>query len=100
MTQCPSRIVERFIASEEYPEECPVCGDSNTDEKGEPVFPGDPVFCSAHCRDVYVIEQKQKDDLAAAEYKDITKVIAAHNAKCPRCITSKVYCFHEVAADL
>lgn len=95
MTQCPSRIVERFNASQEEPEECPVCGDSNADENGEPVYQADPVFCSSHCRDVYVTEQKQRDDVAATEYKDISVVIAAHNAKCKRCVTSPVYCFHQ-----
>lgn len=97
MTQCPSRIVERYNVSQEYPEECPVCGDLNSDENGVPVFAGDPTFCSSHCRDVYVNEQRQKDDLAAAEYQDVTKVIAAHNAKCVKCVTSPVYCFHQDA---
>jgi len=98
MTQCPSHIVERFNASQEYPDECPVCGDSNGDENGNAVFPQDPAFCCAHCRDVYIAEQKQKDDVEAAEYQDVKVLIAAHNAKCQRCATSPVYCFHQDAS--
>jgi len=98
MTQCPSRIVERYIASQELPEECPVCGDYNADENGEPVYKADPSFCSSHCRDVYMAEQKQKDDVEAAEHQDVAKLISVHNAKCVRCVTSPVYCFHQEGA--
>jgi len=31
------------------PEECPVCGEPNADEDGEPVYPDDPSFCSEKC---------------------------------------------------
>lgn len=95
MTQRLNHIVERFNATEALPEECPVCGDANADENGDSVFPADPVFCSAYCRDAYVAEQRHRDNVAATEYRDIKVVIAAHNARCPKCVTSPVYCFHQ-----
>lgn len=94
MSQPLVRIVEQ------YPEECLVCGDLNEDEKGVPVFPADPSFCSSYCRDVFVAERKHKTVLESVQHKDFRPVIAAHNAKCPRCVTSPVYCFHDAVADL
>lgn len=97
MTSCPSRAVELYNFSQELPEECPVCGDPNADEGGQPVYLADPVFCSSYCKEVYVKEQRQQDDLQAAELQDVSKVIAAHNAGCVQCVSSPVYCFHQDA---
>jgi predicted nucleic acid-binding Zn ribbon protein len=88
------QIVERYIPRE-APEECPVCGDYTADENGEPVYRADPSFCSSHCQEVHAKENKQKDDVEAAEHQDVTKLISVHNAKCVRCVASPVYCFHQ-----
>ena len=91
MTQRFNKIVQLYTPSEE----CPVCGDLTSDEHGTAVYPADPVFCSSHCKDAFVAEQKQKEDVKAAEVHGVRRVIAAHNAKCSRCATSPVYCFHQ-----
>jgi len=39
----------------EMPEECPMCGEPNTDEDGEPLF-DDPSFCSKKCYQRFLIE--------------------------------------------
>lgn len=95
MTPYPGRIVELFNATEALPDECPVCGDTNADASGASVFPADPAFCSVYCRDAHVAEQRHRDNVAATEYQDIKVVIAAHNARCAKCVTSPVYCFHQ-----
>ena len=87
---------ERFIADQEMPEECPICGDPNADpESGEPVFPEDSAFCSADCRDVHVKEQRAQDNAMAEGFEETDRLVAAHNAHCPKCIDSKKYCFHQ-----
>jgi len=95
MSECPSRAAEQYIASQEMPEECPVCGDPNANEKGEPVFPVDAAFCSEACREVYVKEQKNHDSMHVTDFEETAKLIAVHNAQCPKCIGSQKYCFHQ-----
>jgi hypothetical protein len=96
MSECPSVAAERFIADQEMPEECPLCGDPNANEySGEPMVPEDPAFCSTHCRDAYIQEQRERDGAMAEDIQETAKLITAHNAQCPRCIDSKKYCFHQ-----
>lgn len=95
MTECPSRAAERFQADQEFPEECPVCGKPNADEQGVFVFDADPAFCSAACRDGYVVAQRAVDDVAASIILETEQLIRAHNARCPQCCHSSKYCPHE-----
>ena len=96
MPECPSVAAERFYAEQEMPEECPICGDPNADpETGEPTFPEDVAFCSAECREVYVKEQKNHEALHVTDFEETDRLIAVHNAQCPRCAGSKQYCFHQ-----
>lgn len=44
----PSYDADRYIMGQEAPLECPIC-DAPNDDDGEPVYPADPVFCSATC---------------------------------------------------
>lgn len=57
-----------YIASQELPEECPVCGYPNADDEGEPIFKDDPSFCSARCRDQYSAHQRFMDGVMYLDY--------------------------------
>jgi hypothetical protein len=50
----------------EEPEECP-CGAANADDDGEPIYDGDPAFCSKACVDKYIVRMREE---AEAEYQD------------------------------
>jgi hypothetical protein len=90
---CPSQDWDRYCADQETPEVCPMCGEENCTEEGEPVCKEAEAFCSTKCRDEYVLEQKRLDDAAYQEYLFEKKQIAEHNAKCPSCKGSEKYCF-------
>jgi predicted nucleic acid-binding Zn ribbon protein len=96
MSGCPSVSAERYFADQDMPEECPICGDPNADEtSGVPLFSEDPAFCSEACREVYVKEQKNHDALHVTDFDETDRLIAAHNAQCPKCTNSKKYCCHQ-----
>lgn len=46
--------------TDEYTEECPVCGNMNCDEQGNPLFDEDPSFCSSECLDTYIRIEEEK----------------------------------------
>jgi len=51
---CPSQDWDRYYASQELPEECPVCKKPNYDEDTEEwVCPAHEGFCSEACADKY-----------------------------------------------
>ena len=39
---------------------CPICGENNVDENGEPLF-HEPPFCSEECRTRYEIREEEKN---------------------------------------
>jgi len=54
---------------EDPPEECPMCGQPNSDEEGNPVFDEDPIFCSRVCLEKYE-RQCEQDDERLARYEE------------------------------
>ena len=61
MTECPSRSAERYLADQERPEVCPICGKDNSTEDGKPVCVQAEDFCSVECRDEYCKNLKEID---------------------------------------
>jgi hypothetical protein len=96
---CPSQDWDRYSASQDMPTECPVCGDENADDEGNPICPEHPAFCCKEHGERYIAEQKRLDENAAAEYLFEKKQIAEHNAKCPSCKHSEKYCFCSTNPD-
>lgn len=95
MNSCPSRAVERYLASMDIPEDCPVCGEPNADDNGVPYFSEDEAFCGAQCRDTYVAEQKAADAAYAQSIAEDERIVADYNANCPRCVGSLKLCTHQ-----
>lgn len=96
MATCPSVSAERYLAAQDGPETCPVCGKDNAQENGEPVFPEDWAFCSAGCRDSYMAEVRAHTDAFVREMYDEDRYVAEFNAKCPFCAgQSKKLCRHQ-----
>lgn len=96
MTECPSRAAERYMAGEDGPEDCPVCGKANAHENGEPVFPEDWAFCSAACRDTYTAEVRAQTEAVVRSMYEEDRHIAEFNAGCALCKEqSKKLCRHQ-----
>ena len=49
----------------ELPETCPMCGEQNANEEGEPVHPADPAYCSQACAVAAAEAQTVADRLEA-----------------------------------
>ena len=90
---CPSQGWDDYCAGQEIPETCPICGEENADEDGNPICKTDPAFCCKEHAEQYAAEQKKQDEAAAAEYFAEVKAIQEHNAKCPCRKGSTKYCF-------
>lgn len=78
---CPSRAVEIHHASQELPEQCPICGEENADPKtGHWVCEEVAPFCSPGCQMQYVAEQKKVDD----SYAETVSSAASESEHVPR----------------
>jgi len=91
-SQCPSCGAAQGTL--DGPEEC-ICGKPNADDEGEWVCPEAPGFCSVACQEKYQEEQRKQDEAEVAYTEAEARLIAAHNAKCPRCKDKRVYCYCE-----
>ena len=93
MNYCPSQGLENYIASQEMPESCPVCGKENCTEDGEWTCPEAPGFCSKECQKQLLDEQTQIANEMVEELLEEERLIKAHNSKCPSCKFSSKFCF-------
>ena len=80
MAECPSRAAERYLASQELPEECPTCGGENSTESGEWVCADAPGFCSVVCQGEYLDVQRAADDAIKGAGGEDVKTIAGDNS--------------------
>lgn len=73
MAHCPSHDWDRYCALMDPPEQCPVCGADNADAEGEPVYAGDPAYCSQACAEIAEAWAQAEAEAEAEEYERLRR---------------------------